>query len=250
VIQESQPTQEVNYQLRRFDLNQLQRDVIVAIIGKRATGKTVLVKDILHHNRNFYNNAIVMSDTEPATGNYHNIVPEVCDFDTNVIETQINRQRNVVSSRGGRHSENVPHTAILLDDIICDDRWHRDRNIKRLFMNGRHYCISLIMTMQYPLGIPPPLRTNIDYVFILRENIVRNRKRIYDNYAGMFPSFEVFCRIMDSCTENYECLVINNTSRSNRIEDQVFWYKAEIHPEPFRVGIDDSWEQVEAESTE
>ena len=77
-------------------------------------------------------------------------------------------------------------------------------------MNGRHWHILFIITMQYPLGIPPNLRTNIDYVFILRENIVSNRKRIYDNYAGMFPTFEVFCQVMDQCTENYECLVINN----------------------------------------
>ena len=36
----------------------------------------------------------------------------------------------------------------------------------------------LIITMQYPLGIPPTLRTNIDYVFILREPYILNRKRI------------------------------------------------------------------------
>jgi hypothetical protein len=63
-------------------------------------------------------------------------------------------------------------------------------------------------------------------VFILRENIVSNRKRIYDSYAGMFPSFEVFCQVMDQCTENFECLVIHNNAKSNKLEDQVFWYKA------------------------
>ena len=60
--------------------------------------------------------------------------------------------------------------------------------------------------MQYALGIPPNLRTNIDYIFILRENIVQNRKRLYDSYAGMFPSFDIFCQVMDQCTENDECL--------------------------------------------
>ena len=84
--------------------------------------------------------------------------------------------------------------------------------------------------MQYPLGIPPNLRTNIDYIFILRENIVANRKRIYDNYAGMFQNFEIFCQVMDQCTENYECLVIDNTTKSNKLEDNVFWYKADTHP--------------------
>ena len=43
----------------------------------------------------------------------------------------------------------------------------------------------------------------------------------------MFPSFEMFCQVMDQCTENYECLVINNNAKSNKLTDQVFWYKAE-----------------------
>ena len=91
----------------------------------------------------------------------------------------------------------------------------------------RHWKILLIITMQYPLGIPPALRTNVDYVFILRENVRSNRKRIFENYASMFPSFEAFCSVLDSCTENYECLVIDNNSKSNRLQDQIFWYRAE-----------------------
>ena len=95
--------------------------------------------------------------------------------------------------------------------------------------------------MQYPLGIPPNLRTNIDFIFILRENIVANRKRIYDNYAGMFQNFEIFCQVMDQCTENFECLVIDNTTKSNKIEDNVFWYKADTHPQ-FKICNQQFWD--------
>ena len=107
-------------------------------------------------------------------------------------------------------------------------------------MNGRHLKMFFIISMQYPLGIPPNLRTNIDFIFILRENIVANRKRIYDNYAGMFPTFEIFCQVMDQCTENFECLVIDNTTKSNKLEDTVFWYKADSRPS-FRVCQDEYW---------
>jgi hypothetical protein len=108
-------------------------------------------------------------------------------------------------------------------------------------MNGRHWKVMLVITMQYPLGIPPNLRTNIDYVFILRENYIANRKRIYENYAGMFPTFESFAQVMDQCTENFECLVINNNTRSNKLEDAIFWYKAEMHAD-FRIGAPEFWQ--------
>ena len=113
--------------------------------------------------------------------------------------------------------------------------------MRLLFMNGRHWKIMLVITMQYPLGIPPNLRTNIDYVFILREPYIANRKRIWENYAGMFPTFESFCQVMDQCTENYECLVINNNAKSNKLHDQIFWYKADPHGE-FKLGSKEFWD--------
>ena len=60
----------------------------------------------------------------------------------------------------------------------------------------------------------------------------------------MFPSFEMFCQIMDQCTENYECLVINNNAKSNKLTDQVFWYKANPHDD-FRIGAPSFWEYSE-----
>ena len=45
---------------------------------------------------------------------------------------------------------------------------------------------------------------------------------------------------MDQCTENYECLVIHNNAKSNKIEDQVFWYKADTHEE-FKLGGQEYW---------
>ena len=128
----------------------------------------------------------------------------------------------------------------LLDDCLYDNSWTKDINIKAFFMNGRHKDLLFIITMQYVLGIPPLLRTNIDYVFILREPYVQNRRKIFENFAGVFGNFDVFCQVMDQCTENYECLVINTNSKSNKLEDQVFYYKAEIHDD-FKIGAEEYW---------
>jgi hypothetical protein len=49
---------------------------------------------------------------------------------------------------------------------------------------------------------------------------------------------------MDQCTENYECLVINNNSKSNKLTDQIFWYKAEAHAN-FKLGSKEYWKMSE-----
>ena len=54
-------------------------------------------------------------------------------------------------------------------------------------MNGRHWvCFNYAICI-----VSTNLRANIDYVFLLRENIYSNRKKLYEQYAGsMFPTFK------------------------------------------------------------
>jgi len=158
--------------------------------------------------------------------------------------------RDVKDERDGQYKvtwniEKVPanidaRSYLLLDDCLYDSAWVKDTNIRSFFLNGRHKDLLLIITMQYVMGIPPLLRTNIDYVFILREPYVQNRRRIFENFAGVFPTFEIFCQVMDQCTEDYQCLVIHTNSKSNKLEDQVYWYKAEQHDD-FRIGAEEYW---------
>ena len=63
----------------------------------------------------------------------------------------------------------------------------------------------------------------------------------------MFPDFESFCQVMDQCTENYECLVIDNNAKSNKLVDQVYWYKAAPHPD-FKIGSQELWAHSAANS--
>ena len=234
-------------QLRKFDISTIDDDKVVVLIGKRETGKSFLVRDLLYHHRDLPIGTVI-SPTESANKFFSEIIPPLFihdEYTPGVIENVVKRQK-LMMKNVDHHSQvygncNMdPRAFLVLDDCLYDASWTKDKNIRLLFMNGRHYKIMFLITMQYPLGVPPSLRTNIDYVFILRENLVSNRKRIYENYAGMFPSFDIFCQVMDQCTENFECLVINNNAKSNRLEDQVFWFKAEHHDE-FHIGSREFW---------
>jgi hypothetical protein len=241
-------------ELKKFDMKSISfkpnenKGPVVVLIGKRDTGKSFLVRDLL-----FYQQEIpigtVISGTEEGNGFYGKMVPKLFvhnEYNSAIIENILKRQRTVLKQikkemETYKRSTIDPRAFVILDDCLYDNTWSRDKLMRLLFMNGRHWKVMLVITMQYPLGIPPTLRTNIDYVFILRENYIANRKRIYENYAGMFPTFESFCQVMDQCTENYECLVINNNSKSNKLHDQVFWYKADSHGD-FRLGSKEFWE--------
>ena len=241
----------MNFQLRKFDINMIKerceidsrKSPMIVIIGKKDTGKSFLVRDILFNAQNCFPVGTVISGTEVANEFFQHMIPSKFIHDKyrpeivmNVIKRQmaIKQKRNADKTARGGSSSIDPRAFLILDDCLYDATWIKEESTRYVFMNGRHVDLATMITMQYPLGITPNLRTNVDFVFILRENILGNRRRIYENYAGMFPTFEMFCSFMDQCTENFECLVICNNVSSNKLEDQVFWYKAADHP-PFKL---------------
>ena len=242
----------MNFNIKKFNMDVIKercaidshKSPMILVIGKKDTGKSFLVRDILYHTQECYPIGTVISGTEVANEFFQHMVPSKLIHDKykpEIIMNVIKRQLALKQQRNHTKSTTMdPRAFLILDDCLYDATWIREESTRYVFMNGRHVDLSTMITMQYPLGITPNLRTNVDFVFILRENILGNRKRIYENYAGMFPTFDMFCQFMDQCTENYECLVICNSSASNKLEDQVFWYKASDHP-PFRLCADSLW---------
>ena len=241
-------------ELKKFNMKKItfkpdeNKGPVVVLIGRRDTGKSFLVKDLLYHHQDIPIGTVI-SGTEAGNGFYSAHVPKLFihnEYSSSIIENILKRQKTVMRQvkkemETYRRSNIDPRAFTILDDCLYDASWTKDKVMRLLFMNGRHWKVMLVITMQYPLGIPPNLRTNIDYVFILREPYIANRKRIYDNYAGMFPTFESFCQVMDQCTENYECLVIDNNVKSNKLHDQIFWYKA-AERQSFKLGSKEFWD--------
>lgn len=244
----------MNLELKKFNMKQISfnpnenKGPVVILIGRRDTGKSFLVRDLLYNHQDIPIGTVI-SGTEAGNGFFGDHVPKLFihdEYNTAIIENILKRQKLVLKQvkkeKEAYGRSNIdPRAFVILDDCLYDNSWAKDKVMRLLFMNGRHWKIMLIITMQFPLGVPPNLRTNVDYVFILREPYISNRKRIYENYAGMFPTFESFCQVMDQCTENYECLVINNNAKSNKLDDQIFWYKAANHGD-FKLGAKEFWE--------
>jgi hypothetical protein len=245
----------MSIELKQFDMRWINflptenKGPVIVLIGRRDTGKSFLVKDLLYYHQDIPVGTVI-SGTEAGNHFYENMVPPRFihdEYDVSVIQQLMLRQRQVLEQMrdeqkaSGRASDFDPRAFLIMDDCLYDDSWARDKLVRMMFMNGRHWKLMVVITMQYPLGIPPNLRTNVDYVFILRETYMSNKRRIYENYAGMFPTFDSFVQVMDQCTENYECLVINNNVKSNKLTDQVFWYKAEPHAD-YRLGSRDYWQ--------
>jgi hypothetical protein len=234
-----------SFQIRPFDMSRLGDNKVCVFLGKRNTGKSFCVKDMLYYKKDVP--AVrVISGTEKANKHYGNFVPPAFidyEFSDDILLNFVQRQKNLKerSTTEYKISKMDKRAILILDDLMFDaSTWVKNKQVREIAMNGRHWDISFIITLQYCLGIPPSMRTNVDYVFIFREPRQSERRKIYEYWAGIIPTYKMFEEILDACTENYGCLVIDNAARSNKLEDNIYYYRASDH-EPFKMCHHTAW---------
>ena len=210
------------------------------IIGKRGTGKTTLLRTLMHqmHMLGHVHLPIGMSPTEESMEMMRDIMPAACvhrGMNTAAIGNIIRHQRAVARAEatGGDPRE---HILLCCDDCSYDKQALRTVEIRDLFMNGRHLKLAFVLAQQYLVDLPPDLRANCDYVFALRDSIRDNVVKLHKMFFGAFSSFSDFEITFKTLTDNYGCIVLDNTTKSAALEDQVFWFKAEPEVPRFRLG--------------
>lgn len=210
----------------------------IVVIGKPGTGKTTLITNLLYHMKHIYPVGLVVSGTEDSNGHYSKVFPSTFvynELDNDVIDNYIKRQKLA------KKYINNPWSILLLDDCTDDPKIFNDPLYQGLFKNGRHWKMLFILSLQYCMDIKPVIRTNVDGCFILRETNLKNRRSLWENYAGVIPDFSQFCDIMDQVTDDYTALYIKNTGQSNNLEDCVFYYKAN-QVKDFKFGCNEYWD--------
>lgn len=201
------------------------------IIGKRNTGKSVLMRDLLYHmpRPDF---CLAMAPTEDTLKMFRDFLPESCVFDhfsQEKLERLVSLQRELVN-RGKKRN-----VLIILDDCMYQKGVLKSTCMRSIFFNGRHDNISLMCCAQYLMEIECSLRTNIDYIFTMRENILTNRQKLHKYFFGQFSKFDEFDKVMSACTQDYKTLVLDGTVSSTIPTDSVLWYKASLDVPDFKL---------------
>ena len=228
----------VRLRVRKFDPATLKPHRIIIIVGKRGTGKSVMQRDLLYHLAQKLDFGLAMTPTEESAETFRQHMPDSWiynSFSTSKVESMLNMQRELVKEKKARS------LFIVLDDCMYDKKILKGLAIRDLFMNGRHLNVTMCNAVQYVMDMGPDLRTQVDYVFALRENIIANKNKLWKYFFGMFEKYEDFAKVMDKCTENHSCIVMDNTTGSCNVEECIFWYKADINVPEFKIGKPVYW---------
>ena len=218
--------------IQEFTLDEMCENPSIIMIAKRGSGKSWITKSLIYKYKKIPV-GVIISPTDKDNPFFSDFFPDTFIFykyESKILKKLLIRQKLILKKARekqllGKHVD--ARVIVVMDDCLASKgTWAKDPLVSELLFNGRHRQITYILTMQYPLGITPELRSNFDYVFLLAEDYVSNLKRIYEHYAGMFPDFNSFRQVFRQLTEDFGSMVIKNRGARTNMFDKIAFYKA------------------------
>lgn len=224
---------------QKFDITKIQEGSIINVIGKRGSGKSVFIEDLMLHLRNLFPVVTVVSTTDELNNTFGKHIPAMLihnNYSSELIKDILDRQRRIIEYNKNHPQNTVnPNLLLILDDIQGTTKKIRnDTMLDTIYTTGRHYHITLISAMQYVNGLTPTQRSNTDLICLSRDNNRENQRKLYNAFAGMFDNFSDFQQTFVSLTENHGVMIINNREQSMDIDRCVFWYRVDMNQEGFK----------------
>ena len=186
---------------------------MTTLVAKRNSGKSYLLKWLVSLRKDQFEKIFVICPTENINNFYqlNDFIPKNCIFDEwkeSWVEQLIQKMtiQNTKKTSGQKR-----HVLLILDDLVADVRFHQSPTLKKLFVRGRHICISVIITSQYLNSIPPIARINSDFVCVGQLNQA-GLEILCAEYIRAGMTKDEFVNIYKESTRDYSFLVINNNS--------------------------------------
>ncbi len=230
---------QVDSTLLEFDPKSIKPGNIVLIIGKRNTGKSFLIRDLMYFQRQIPC-GFVIAPTSDVNDFFHEMLPKKYIrqvYDDALLQKLFARQQQAISEKW----EN-PEAFLIMDDCMSySKRWDKVEEIRKMFCNGRWYKILMIMTSQEVMGFHRSCARTRTISSSPRTTTRVCARNCTSTTRRSSPHQSAFNIAMDEYTENYGYIVINNMSQKNDLQSQAFWYRAKKR-EPYKLLGDAFWQ--------
>ena len=171
-----------------------RREFILAIIGKKGSGKTSLIVNLLNSSvfKKKYNNIILFSpsrrdeklkpliDELDADGKYYE---KLTNESLAEVLSNLNEYNDEFKEKHGK--KKVPRSLVILDDVMSDlPLSSQKQNVFNKFVtNHRHHHCSIILSVQKFNSINTVARNNIDALAMFRTSNEGEIKAMTEEYG-------------------------------------------------------------------
>ena len=186
-------------------------------LGRRNTGKSTLMVHLLRTLCKAQKFAWVRVYSPTAfTGVWAAIVGEdhvSAVFDADELESILESQASI-RSRGGDNPG-----LVILDDCLgaCsfqNDLW------TRIASSGRHYGLTFWVSAQHVFKLPPVIRSNSDYTYVLGIQGDRVVKALYEEGGGLgCDTWQTFRERLAAAVRDYGALAIDSHDQKTPLKN-------------------------------
>jgi len=200
----------MDYNINNFSALKFRENSKYLIIGPPKSGKTTLLKDIMKINIDGYNSDCTYIGKS---------LDKKSDLAYNVNEPH---QKIILLGKPEKYEKTIKtetiktlvhdyNTLIAYDDVLFPFKWTETSFMKGLINYGVLRKTGGIICTEYIPEIPSHLKINIDYILISGMFDQKDLEIIYNEYAGIVPSFDDFCLLYNSLSD-YDFLIVDNTA--------------------------------------
>lgn len=225
----------VKLAVQPFNPSMFRENRTILALGKKGSGKSTLLRHLFYLLRDKIDVAIAFTPSVDTQNDLkqsfvRSLVRSEMDLD--LIQKIIDHQQRC--QQEGKRTRKI---FIMADDTTFDRTLFKNKTMRNLFMNGRHYDITFLFASQYIMDTGPDIRSNTDYLFVFRASGTEDQKKLHKHYFGMFDKFSDFRRTFYTCTEKYECMVLDQSVAQNTVRDSVFWFRASADIPKYKLGL-------------
>lgn len=206
--------------LKQFFWDLIKPDCTVAIEGKRRSGKTSLMRNMLKAKRRCFPQVYIFTGTK-ISEEYKGLVPDRYIFDN--FETfkpddpkypggmdvflaiwyrQLQRVRRL--RQRGRNDENID-VLVVIEDLVANEQskrgFHDIPLLNRIAFNGRHAHMSIWIASQNIKAIPPAIKENTDMIAILTATSRRTKESVRESFVDSLHNDQEFDEVFQPLKE-------------------------------------------------
>jgi Poxvirus A32 protein len=204
-----------------FDPTKIPPGSVIVVMGKRGTGKSFATKDIIRHLGRRIPMGLVINDTEEGNRAYEGMVPDrylVKGADIRAVEWLMDSQK--AQQKKFEDWNARPYASrrfLVIDDCGFDGAFMRHRSMQKLFCNGRHFNITLLIILQDMKQLSPGQRSQVDFIVATAKPGQDRCMEMWKEFGGQFPEFKDFEKAFSSLTRGHSCMVIYTQGSKSRL---------------------------------
>jgi GTPase SAR1 family protein len=182
----------IPFVIKKFDINNIDVNQCILIVGNKGVGKTSLVKHIVNNKKDIKSINALSSIYDKSV----------------VIDTY----------------EDFGKRILILDDVNLEHKVE----LHKLFVNKTHSDVLTLISLESSYNIPIVIKNNVDYVFIYKCDDFKKIywEKISNIFEDLLKDYKIsnlygFLKILNDITiDKYTAIVIDIKNH------KLFWYKS------------------------